>query len=384
MLTSLQSRLTSGSTDLATDPTDPDLQLINSLKEKISTTQAEIEAGKNSLGANNPKMVSAAANLATVRKQLADATDKSREHLKDKIAATQSQIASLEVAQAQAQKTLIAAQAQRDRLGDLQRDVVFKLDELNARERAAAQARLQSKLTFADIAVLDKAEPPIAPAFPKPLLVMPVAIGGGLALGMILALLAEATDRRVRFPADFGNATSAPLLGRHRGLDKARGGFAAGGRRGACCPRAEFLRARGPPSSDRAPETRRLPLRPQGVAGVGVSAPRDRRRSQGGGDRGAASRYDRRVSIWPVAVDQAAASGGPRQGVRLMCGVCGCGQAEVAVGKAQGRRRASRPRAGCLHDHGDGTGPARPPARASRPPSTTRIPATWRGACSRA
>ena len=213
LLTALQSRLTSDSTDLASDPGDPDLQLISSLKEKISTTQAEIEAGKNSLGTNNPKMVSAGVNLATMRKQLADAIDKSKDHLKDRIATTQSQIASLEVAKAAAEKTLIAAQAQRDRLGDLQRDVIFKLEELNARERAAAQARLQSKLTFADIAVLDKATPPIDPAFPKPSLVIPGAIGGGLALGIILALLAEATDRRVRAPSDFGAATSAPLLG---------------------------------------------------------------------------------------------------------------------------------------------------------------------------
>ncbi len=235
LLTSLQSRLTSGSTDLATDPTDPDLQLINSLKEKISTTQAEMEAGKNSLGMNNPKMVSAAANLATVRKQLADVTDKLREHLKDKIASTQSQIASLEVAQAQDQKTLIAAQAQRDHLGDLQRDVSIKLDELNGRERASAQARLQSKLTFADIDVLDKAEPPIAPAFPKPLLVMPVALGAGLALGFILALLAEATDRRVRVPADFGNATSAPFLGVIE-ASTSRRRLRGGGRRGGLLP----------------------------------------------------------------------------------------------------------------------------------------------------
>ncbi len=213
LLTSLQSRLASGLTDLSSDPSDPDLQLINSLKEKISTTQAEIEAGKNSLGMNNPKMVSAAANLAALRKQLADAIEKTKEHVKDKIATTQSQIASLDVSKAEAEKTLIAAQAQRDRLGDLQRDVMFKLDELNARERAAAQARLQSKLTFADIAVLDKATPPVVPAFPKPLIVIPVAVAGGLALGIILALIAEATDRRVRVPTDFLAATSAPLLG---------------------------------------------------------------------------------------------------------------------------------------------------------------------------
>ncbi len=213
LLTSLQSRLNSGSTELANDPTDSDLQLISSLKERISSSQADIDAVKNALGANNPKLVAASSNLATLRKQLADAVEKSKEHLKEKIAATQGQIASLEVAQAQAQKTLITAQAQRDHLGDLQRDLAFKVDELNARERAAAQARLQSKLTFADIAVLDKAVAPIAPAFPKPIIVVPAAIGGGLILGMILALIAESTDRRIRFPSDFSFVTSAPMLG---------------------------------------------------------------------------------------------------------------------------------------------------------------------------
>ncbi len=231
LLTSLQSRLTSGSTDLSADPSDPDLQLINSLKEKISTSEADIESGKNALGANNPKMVATAANLASMRKQLADAVAKLRDHVKDKIATTQSQIASLEVAKAEAEKTLIAAQAQRDRLGDLQRDVAFKLDELNARERAAAQARLQSKLTFADIAVLDRASPPVDPAFPKPLVVIPVAIAGGLMLGVILALIAEATDRRVRSPADFGNATSAPMLGVIQASRRRRRPM-VGGRRG--------------------------------------------------------------------------------------------------------------------------------------------------------
>lgn len=232
LLTTLQSRLTSGSTDLASDPGDPDLQLINALKEKVSTTQAEIEAGKNSLGMNNPKMMSAASTLATAQKQLADVTAKLKDHLKDKIAATQSQIASLEVAQAQDEKTLIAAQGQRDRLGDLQRDVAFRLDEVNSRERIAAQARLQSKLTFANIDILDKAVPPLAPAFPKPIIVVPVATAAGLALGLILALLAEATDRRVRAPIDFGAATSAPFLGaveasnRRRGI---RGGTRRGG-----------------------------------------------------------------------------------------------------------------------------------------------------------
>ena len=77
----------------------------------------------------------------------------------------------------------------------------------------AAQARLQSKLTFANISVLDKATPPIAPAFPKPFVVIPVGIGAGLAMGLLLALIVEALDRRVRVPADLEFAASSPLLG---------------------------------------------------------------------------------------------------------------------------------------------------------------------------
>jgi polysaccharide biosynthesis transport protein len=213
VLTALQSRLSSGNTNLAVDPSDPDLQLLNGMKEKLTILQTEVETGKTALGANNPKMVAAAANMASLRKQVAEATDKMLQHLKDRISNTQNQIASLEAEQAAAEKALIAAQAQRFRLGVLQHDVAFRLEQLNARETEAAQARLQSKLTFAAIAVLDMASPPMVPAFPRPLLIIIGGIGAGLTLGLILALLTEMMDRRVRSAVDLEVATAAPMLG---------------------------------------------------------------------------------------------------------------------------------------------------------------------------
>jgi polysaccharide biosynthesis transport protein len=212
-LTVLQSRLTSGSTELSNDPSDPDLQVLAALKERLSTAEAAIESAKGLLGANNPKMVADQANLASIRRQIAEATEKMRQHLKERIATTQSQIASLEEARAQAQKKLIEVQGQRDRMGELQRDVSFRFEQLNAREKAAEEAKLQSKLTFSDITVLDKATPPIVAAFPKPLMVIGVGIAAGMALGLLLALLAEATDRKVRFPIDLEFAAPAPFLG---------------------------------------------------------------------------------------------------------------------------------------------------------------------------
>ena len=198
---------------MSNDPSDPDLQILSGLKEKLSTAETDIAASKGVFGANNPKMVAQQANIATLRKQIADATDKMRVHLKERIDLAQAQIASLEAEQDKAQKSLIDIQAQRDRLTQLQRDVDFRAEQLNARERAAEQAKLKSKLTFSDMTVLDKASPPVDPAFPKPFIVMPVGIAAGLALGLILALLAEAADRRVRFPIDLEHAAPAPFLG---------------------------------------------------------------------------------------------------------------------------------------------------------------------------
>ena len=122
-------------------------------------------------------------------------TAKVREHLHERIVALKAQIETLEAARKVELQRMIGVQGRRDKLAELERDVAFKQELLDQEEKAEAQAELQSKLTFSDIAVLDKAVPPAQPAFPKPFMVLGVAIGAGLSLGLILALLAEALDQ---------------------------------------------------------------------------------------------------------------------------------------------------------------------------------------------
>jgi polysaccharide biosynthesis transport protein len=217
-LSAMQSRLEKGGDDLQpTDASDPEFQTIAGLKQRLAAAEETVATAKSTLGAANPKMVAAQANITSLRKQIAEATknapEKMRQHFQERVAQIQAQVPVLEGRQAEALKKLLPVQAQRDRLGELQRDITYHTDQLNLRERAAAQAKMQSKLTFSDITVLDKATPPLAPAFPKPWVVIPVAIGAGLSLGLILALLAEAADRRVRFPIDLEHASAAAFLG---------------------------------------------------------------------------------------------------------------------------------------------------------------------------
>ena len=108
---------------------------------------------------------------------------------------------------------MIGMQAQRDRLAAMTCEVASRQDQLDAASKAAGDARLRSQLSFSNIARIDEATPPADPAFPKPLLVAIAGVGLGLALGFILALLAESLDRRVRVLADLEFATSAGVLG---------------------------------------------------------------------------------------------------------------------------------------------------------------------------
>jgi hypothetical protein len=98
-------------------------------------------------------------------------------------------------------------------LTGLQREVEARQEQVDNATKVAGQARLQSRLSFANISILDNATPPGSPAFPKLFVVMALAIGAGGALGVILALLAEAFDRRIRVASDLEYAAGAPLLG---------------------------------------------------------------------------------------------------------------------------------------------------------------------------
>ena len=84
-LTALQSRLDLPSVDLSTDPNDPDLQLLATLKNKAATIQSNIELLKSTLGANNPKVFSETADLKSSLAQIDEETKKMREHLGQKL-----------------------------------------------------------------------------------------------------------------------------------------------------------------------------------------------------------------------------------------------------------------------------------------------------------
>jgi capsular exopolysaccharide synthesis family protein len=64
-----------------------------------------------------------------------------------------------------------------------------------------------------NISIVDRAEPPVRPSEPRPLIIMGLAGLAGVILGIALALARESFDQTLRTPADMETEIGLPLLG---------------------------------------------------------------------------------------------------------------------------------------------------------------------------
>jgi uncharacterized protein involved in exopolysaccharide biosynthesis len=210
-LATLQSQLAPGAEP--NDAQNPDAQRLVALRTALAGAEAEISRLTPYAGPTHQKMREQVATRDALRGQIDEETKAYQARRADRVAAQLVKIARLEKIYAESLGDMVGVQAQRDRLAQLRAEIQFQQDEFDRLQRAASQARLQSQLSFSNIAVIDAATPPASPAFPKPVPTLAVAGVAGAGLAALGALLAEAFDRRIRRAEDLAEAAGAPLLG---------------------------------------------------------------------------------------------------------------------------------------------------------------------------
>ena len=190
-----------------------DQQTLTALRSNLSLVEAEITKLQREIGSNNPKLQERLSTKRSLKDQIDTLIAENRRRLAERIAAHEDKIASLEKARAAQVKSMIDVQNKREQLAVLKLDVETRQAELERASHAATQARMQGQYSFSNITILDKATPPTEAAFPKLIIVGPVALIAGLLLGLTSALFAEVFDRRIRASADLDFVTEAPVLG---------------------------------------------------------------------------------------------------------------------------------------------------------------------------
>lgn len=103
----------------------------------------------------------------------------------------------------------------RDKVDQLQRmenEVALKRDQYLKSAQRFADLRLEADTTNAQITDLGPTTASTKPSFPNRPLIIGSAIASGLGLGILLALLVELLNRRVRSEDDLAGAASAPVF----------------------------------------------------------------------------------------------------------------------------------------------------------------------------
>ncbi|WP_337188890.1 Wzz/FepE/Etk N-terminal domain-containing protein [Phenylobacterium sp.] len=111
------------------------------------------------------------------------------------------------------QKAKVMAQREQvERLRLMQDDIDLRREQYKQSVARSAQLRQESDVAEAGVTPLSSAITPQSPVFPNKLLIVGASVPGGVALGILLALLLELMGRRVRSADDLVALAEAPVL----------------------------------------------------------------------------------------------------------------------------------------------------------------------------
>lgn len=190
-----------GQQSVAAAAAPPIMPQINPLQAQIEAINQQLAQAAATLGPNHPSY------QALLRQK----------QVYESIAAKQgsgggSMAGAVEGAYERQRARVIAERDKVDALQRLQNDALLKRDQYLKAAQRAAELQLEAATTNAGISDMGPTTGSTTPSFPNRPLIIGMAAASGLALGILLALLVELLNRRVRSTDDLEVAAGAPVL----------------------------------------------------------------------------------------------------------------------------------------------------------------------------
>lgn len=186
--------------------------LVQGLKMQVSQAEANIaELGKN-LASNHPKMQSARAQLNKLKSELRAEISRAQSNVRNTANIFTQREAELKRAVAKQKEKLLKFNRNRDELSVLQNEVEsaqLAFNNINAR---ISQTDLEGSTNQSDAVVLNQAVLPTSPSSPRVAMNVFFGFFAALFLGLLVAYLKEALDRRVRCIKDLEDSVDLPVI----------------------------------------------------------------------------------------------------------------------------------------------------------------------------
>ncbi len=202
-----QSGSATESPDVASNP------LVQNLKIGLGSAEAKLAEVAQRLDRNHPQYQSAKAEVDKLRNDLAEQMRVASKSVGNNAQILQQREAAVRAAMAQQKNKVLELNRTRDEMNVLVKDVENAQRAFDVTSQRFSQTKIEGQSEQSDIAVLNPAVPPIAPAGPKVMLNTLLSVFLGTVLGLGFCLVAEMLDRRVRGAADLSDVLEIPVLG---------------------------------------------------------------------------------------------------------------------------------------------------------------------------
>ena len=164
---------------------------ITALKGQYSEALRQQSAAAARYGALHPAMIKANAQLDSTRSELRQEVERIVTNLKSEADQAEAAQAELEANLDRTKEDLSSKNSKNVRLHELEREATASREIYENFLKRAQETQQQQNLQAPDARVVNHATTPAAPVSPKKTLIIAGGFGGGVALGLILALITE-------------------------------------------------------------------------------------------------------------------------------------------------------------------------------------------------
>lgn len=179
---------------------------------QLAQVDAQIAEAAKTLGPNHPELQALKATRAALAQQVAQDQAAARAQASAVAGAASASAGALERAVQQEKSVVLGESDKLAKLSQLASKVNVLKDEYDKTEARIGDLRQEAAVADTGLTPLGSAVTPKSPAFPNKLLIIPGSLALGLATGVLVALLAELFNRRVRGVEELRDLADVPLL----------------------------------------------------------------------------------------------------------------------------------------------------------------------------
>jgi len=187
--------------------------LISGMKADLIRQESAMQQGYERYGDAHPVVIESKANIAELKRRIREETSRVTASVKISNQVTTDREAQLNAAFEEQRARVLKLNEQRNELQVLEREVDFAQKIYDSIQARLTQTNLESSSSQSGIYMLSSATIPPHHASPRVFINTVVAAGLGFLLSLIVAMLVELFDRRVRGPFDLVQVLELPVLG---------------------------------------------------------------------------------------------------------------------------------------------------------------------------